>query len=159
MQATKPDFPCAQSDLSLANPTRIQIRVGNIQLAAALEESAAPKTCAIFRSLLPLCAQLIHCRWSGESMWVPLRQPSIHAGPENQTGHPAPGQMLFYSSPDFDEPEILIPYGTCSFSSKDGPLAGNHFLTITEGVEGLRQLGHDALWGGANLGGQSKAAT
>jgi hypothetical protein len=82
-------------------------------------------------------------------MWVPLRQPSIHAGPENQTGHPAPGQMLFYSSPDFDEPEILIPYGTCSFSSKDGPLAGNHFLTITEGVEGLRQLGHDALWGGA----------
>jgi len=149
MQATKSNFPHTLGDLSLANPSRLIIRVGNIRFAAVLEETAAPKTCAIFRGMLPLCAQLIHCRWSGESMWVPLRQPITHAGPENQTSHPAPGQVLFYSSPNFDEPEILIPYGACSFSSKAGPLAGNHFLTITEGIEGLRQLGHDVLWGGA----------
>ena len=30
-----------------------------------------------------------------------------------------------------------------------GPLAGNHFLTITEGREQLRALGTQVLWHGA----------
>jgi hypothetical protein len=30
-----------------------------------------------------------------------------------------------------------------------GPLAANHFLTITEGMENLRALGEMVLWKGA----------
>ena len=42
-----------------------------------------------------------------------------------------------------------MAYGACSFSSKLGQLAGNHFLTITEGRENLRNLGVKVLWEGA----------
>jgi hypothetical protein len=30
-----------------------------------------------------------------------------------------------------------------------GPLAGNHFLTITEGKDRLSQFGNSVLWDGA----------
>ena len=41
------------------------------------------------------------------------------------------------------------PYGNCCFASKAGQLAGNHFLTITEGRDRLRELGVKTLWEGA----------
>ena len=47
------------------------------------------------------------------------------------------------------EAEILIAYGATSFASKTGPLAGNHFLTIVEGMENLAALGQLVLWEGA----------
>ena len=45
--------------------------------------------------------------------------------------------------------EHLKPRTPCSFASKMGPLAGNHFLTIVHGREHLRALGHKVLWEGA----------
>ena len=36
-----------------------------------------------------------------------------------------------------------------SFASKAGALAGNHFATIVEGNEHLRELGKKFLWEGA----------
>jgi len=36
-----------------------------------------------------------------------------------------------------------------AFASKMGPLAANHFLTVTEGIENLRSLGEMVLWKGA----------
>ena len=47
------------------------------------------------------------------------------------------------------ETEILFPYGSASFASKAGALAGNHFATVVEGLDGLRELGRRALWEGA----------
>ena len=47
------------------------------------------------------------------------------------------------------ECEILFPYGACSFSSKVGPLAGNHFATLTSGQQQLREVGRRVLWEGA----------
>jgi len=47
------------------------------------------------------------------------------------------------------ETEFLIPYGAVRFASKVGQLAGNHFLTITQGREQLRALGERVLWNGA----------
>jgi len=55
--------------------------------------------------------------------------------------------LLIYAGP-VSECEILIPYGACSFASKAGPLAGNHFATIVQGGELLAELGRRALWQG-----------
>ena len=56
--------------------------------------------------------------------------------------------MLFYPGGD-SEAELLIAYGACSFASRIGPLAGNHFLTIVDGRDALRELGRRVLWHGA----------
>jgi hypothetical protein len=61
---------------------------------------------------------------------------------------PAPGEILFYPG-GHSETEILFPYAGTIFASKLGQLAGNHFLTITEGRENLRPLGELCLWEGA----------
>jgi hypothetical protein len=55
---------------------------------------------------------------------------------------------LFYPG-GYSETEILFPYGATSFSSKLGQLAGNHFLTVTEGNKQLHDLGRLVLWEGA----------
>ena len=47
------------------------------------------------------------------------------------------------------ETEILLAYGAVRFASKVGQLAGNHFLTIVDGLEQLRPLGELTLWQGA----------
>jgi hypothetical protein len=110
--------------------------------------SAAPLTVAAFERLLPYRQKLIHVRWSGEACWIPLGDFDLKTGFENHTSHPSVGDILFYPG-GFSETEILLPYGSCCFSSKMGQLAGNHFLTVVEGRDGLRSLGLDVLWQGA----------
>ena len=67
---------------------------------------------------------------------------------ENATSHPAPGELLLYPG-GVSEPELLLAHGATAFSSKGGPLAGNPFLTITDGREHLVELGRRVLWEGA----------
>ena len=50
---------------------RLAIRAGNLNFSARWE-TEAPRTIAVIRGLLPIRAQLIHCRWSGESTWIPF---------------------------------------------------------------------------------------
>ena len=128
--------------------TTLSITAGPFAFRARLEEDRAPKTCAAFAKLLPFRQKVIHVRWSGESTWIPLGDFHVGVGPENQTSHPAPGQILLYPG-GLSETEILLPYGGCLFSSIVGQLAGNHFLTVTEGSEHLRELGEMTLWHGA----------
>ena len=97
---------------------------------------------------LPLEDRIIHCRWSGESNWIPWGDRDLGIGPENATSYPAPGNVLFYPG-GVSETEILIAYGAVRFASKAGGLAGNHFLTIVEGAGELRALGELTLWHGA----------
>ena len=47
------------------------------------------------------------------------------------------------------ETEILVAYGPCCFASKAGQLAGNHVLTIREGLDRLAVAGRSVLWDGA----------
>jgi hypothetical protein len=126
----------------------LEIAAGDYRFVARLEEEAAPQTVAAFRRLLPLESRVIHVRWSGESCWIPFGELAVGVGPENATCYPAPGHILLYPG-GVSETEILFPYGPTSFASKAGPLAGNHFATVLEGVERLPELGRTTLWEGA----------
>ena len=126
----------------------LRIAAGPFRFRARLEEDAAPKSVAAIRQLLPLRSKLVHCRWSGESTWVPMGDRRIGLEYENQTSHPAPGQVLVYPG-GISEMEILFPYGATLFSSRVGQLAGNHFATVVEGAERLAEVGRLTLWEGA----------
>jgi hypothetical protein len=128
----------------------LAIRVGDLEFHANWE-AAAPRTVAAMRAMLPIENRLIHCRWSGESTWVPFGDLDLGVGYENHTSHPAPGQMLIYTG-TISECEILFPYGGCMFSSKLGQLAGNHFATVEPDdgwADRLREVGRRTLWEGA----------
>jgi len=126
----------------------VEIKVGNLRFVARLETEAAPKTCHAFQSMLPIEAQLIQARWSGEAAWIPFGELALDLGYENHTSHPSPGQLLLYPG-GISETEILFPYGSTLFGSKMGQLAGNHFATIYEGNDRLKDLGELVLWRGA----------
>jgi hypothetical protein len=126
----------------------IRIHAGPYSFLARFEESAAPKTVARFRTMLPYTERIIHARWSGEACWIPLGDLDVGLGYENATSYPAPGQILLHPG-GISETEILLPYGSCQFASKVGVLAGNHFLTIVDNQGELPPLGKLVLWSGA----------
>jgi hypothetical protein len=126
----------------------LRVTVGSLQFAARVEEQDAPKTCAAFLKLLPFRNKLVQARWSGEAAWIPLGDFDLGLGFENHTSYPAPGHILLYPGA-YSETEILFPYGGTCFASKMGQLAGNHFLTIVEGGEQLKEVGRLVLWEGA----------
>ena len=123
------------------------IRVGPLRFAARFEEAAAPRTCAAFRALMPFKERLIQTRWSGEAAWVPMGNLDLNISAENATSHPSRGDILLYPR-GASETELIFAYGSCSFSSKVGQLAGNHFLTMTSGWEQLAEMGTLVLWKG-----------
>lgn len=132
--------------------TTLKISAGGYEFLAETHPDA-PHTVKAFLDLLPYTQKLIHVRWSGEGCWVPLGEYQLllndrPIGFENHTSHPSVGDILFYPGP-YSETEIIMAYGACSFASKLGQLAGNHFLTVTQGKENLRALGVKTLWEGA----------
>lgn len=128
--------------------SEIVITAGPFRFAARFETALAPRTCAIFAKLLPYRQRVIHVRWSGEAVWIPLGDTNLGVPAENQTSFPAPGQMLLYPG-GISETEILLGYGGVRFASKVGQLAGNHFITLTSGLDDLPKLGRMVLWEGA----------
>lgn len=124
------------------------VKAGDFTFGGHLEGAAAPQTCAAFRELLPYTGKIVHVRWSGEGVWIPLGDEDFGVGYENHTSHPAPGQIILYPG-GISETEILLAYGGVDFSSKMGQLAGNHFITLTSGLENLMTLGNSVLWEGA----------
>jgi hypothetical protein len=126
----------------------IEIAVADFRFVARFEVEDAPATVAAFRAMLPLRTRIIHARWSGEAAWIPWGDLDVGLGPETATRYPSPGELLFYPG-GVSETELLFPYGHAAFGSKAGPLAGNHFATIVDGGERLRELGKLVLWEGA----------
>ena len=128
--------------------TQLKITAGPFTFAARLEQALAPKTCAAFLARLTFESQVVHVRWSGEGVWIPLGDMDFAVGYENHTRYPAPGQILLYPG-GISETAILLAYGGVRFACKMGQLAGNHFITITSGQEHLAALGKMTLWQGA----------
>jgi hypothetical protein len=126
----------------------IRITAGPFTFIARLEHALAPRTCERFAAMLPYRQRIIHVRWSGEACWIPLGGLDLGLGHENATSYPAPGQILLHPG-GVSETEILLAYGAVRFASRVGQLAGNHFLTIVDGLDQLRPLGELTLWQGA----------
>ena len=128
--------------------SQLIVRAGDFTFQARLEEQLAPKTCAAFRKAMPFSSEFVHVRWSGEGVWMPLGDLDFGVGYENHTSYPASGQMILYPG-GISETEILLAYGGVHFASKMGQLAGNHFITLTSGLENLYALGRTVLYKGA----------
>ncbi|RFB80757.1 DUF3830 family protein [Methylovirgula sp. 4M-Z18] len=127
---------------------KIKITAGKFTFDAVLETQKAPNTVQAFLKRTPFSSKIVHVRWSGEGVWVPLGSLDFGVGYENHTSYPAPGQIVLYPG-GISETEILLAYGGVHFASKMGQLAGNHFITITSNLDVLPELGKTVLWEGA----------
>ena len=87
--------------------TQLRVTAGPYAFEARLEETLAPKTCAAFLKHMPFTSQIIHVRWSGEGVWMPLGALDFGVGYENNTSYPAPGQMILYPG-GVSETELLL---------------------------------------------------
>jgi hypothetical protein len=128
--------------------TKLKITAGPDVFEGVLEEKLAPKTCAAFLKHLPFLSQIIHVRWSGEGVWMPLGDLDFGVGYENNTCYPSAGQIILYPG-GVSETEILLAYGYVNFASKAGQLSGNHFITLTSNLDALYPLGRKVLYEGA----------
>jgi hypothetical protein len=127
---------------------RLNITIGDDTFVGFLELGRAPATCAAFVARLPFETNIIHVRWSGEAVWMPLGELDFEVGFENATSYPAPGQIILYPG-GISETEILMAYGPCRFASKAGQLAGNPLLAIRDGLDRLADIGRQTLQNGA----------
>jgi hypothetical protein len=128
----------------MAKPKSLTVVAGPYSFGARLEWDLAPKTCAAFVKALPFVSKIIHVRWSGEGVWMPLGDMDFGVGYENNTCYPSAGQVILYPG-GVSETEILLAYGYVNFASKAGQLSGNHFLTLISGLENLYALGRKVL--------------
>lgn len=128
--------------------SRVKVHAGPYTFFGRFEEKNAPKTVAAFHKHMPFFSKIIHVRWSGEGVWIPLGDMDFGVGFENNTCYPSPGQVVLYPG-GVSETELLLAYGNVSFASKAGPLSGNHFLSLTDGLDDLYALGRKVLWEGA----------
>lgn len=126
----------------------LKITIGGYEFKAVLHKDRAPETCRAITEALPLTGKVIQARWSGECVWLKMDPYGIELPSENQTSYPGVGQLLCYPG-GVSEKEMLIPYGSAKFASKVGLLPGNHYATVTEGLENLPAMGEKVLWEGA----------
>jgi hypothetical protein len=132
-------------------PDTLTLSIGTERFTARLRRDLAPHSCDYLLGLLPYVGQMIHARWSGEALWVPLTAtvpPDLVLPWESATADPVPGQVLLYAG-ERSVPELFIPYGDNRFACKHGLLEGNLVLTIEDGVQRLAEIGSEVLWKGA----------
>ena len=129
----------------------LHISIGGRLFISRLRWDLAPQSCKRLMQMLSLRGQVIHARWSGEAIWLPLSTDwpiGSTLEPESATGHPEPGAVLLFADRR-SEPELLIAYGTTRFASKAGPLEGNPVLFIQDDRPQLAELGREILMHGA----------
>ena len=124
-------------------------RAGDFRFAARLEEEAAPATVAAFRRLLPL-DEPGDPRAAGAARRAGSRSATSTSAsaPRTRRATPRPASCCSTRAASA-RPRSCSRTARPAFASKAGALAGNHFATVTEGVEHLAELGRKALWEGA----------
>lgn len=131
----------------MSRTTRIVVTIGDARFDGCIEHGATPLAAALIERLLPLERRVVHARWSGEAIWIPLGDIGS-VKPERATSYPRPGQVLLYAGAK-SEPELLIPYGACAFACSAGTLAGSPVVRLDASEAGLRPIGERVLWNGA----------
>ena len=97
----------------------LEITAAGMRFVARWEDELAPKTVAAFKGMLPLDDRIIHCRWSGESNWIPWGDRDLGIGPENATTYPHPGELALYPGGQ-SETELLFPTATAPSRARPG---------------------------------------
>ena len=133
----------------------LRIEVGDLHFSARWE-AAAPRTIEAIRRMLPIESKLIHCRWTGESTWIPFGDFRPGLDYENHTSHPAPGQLAIYPG-GISECEIFFPYGGCTTASKVGPAGGQPLRLGVRDRDRRRLAGSPARDGPADAVGRRPA--
>ena len=85
----------------------------------------------------------------GRGRLDPVRRPRRRHRPRERHLLPAPRRDRPLSRAASPRPRSCSPTATSASPRRPGPLAGNHFATIVEGSENLRELGRKFLWEGA----------
>ena len=57
--------------------SKLKVIAGPYTFEARLERDLAPKTCESFLARLPFVSQVVHVRWSGEGVWMPLGDETV----------------------------------------------------------------------------------
>ena len=134
-----------------SQPPAIAVTIGVDTFRARLREDLEPESCRQLQAFLPYCGDALHARWSGESLWSPLRSVwplEVRLSPRNPTSQPKLGDILLCAGAR-SEPELRTPYGPTRFASRSGSLQGSVVLTLDYPHERLEELGPGILWGGA----------
>ena len=97
----------------------LTVTIDGHDFPAVLNTATAPLTCKAMLERLPFRSKVVHVRWSGEAIWMPLGDMDFGVGYEDAPSHPAPGQMILYPG-GVSETEILLAYGGVAFASKAG---------------------------------------
>ena len=72
--------------------SKMKVTAGPFVFEGRLETDLAPKTCAAFLTRSPFESKVVHVRWSGEGVWIPLGDYNFDVGYENPTSYPAPAR-------------------------------------------------------------------
>jgi len=130
--------------------TLIKLTSGSFTFTAKLEEDKAPETCAWFLNRLPMKLEMIQAAWSGMAVFSGLQGQGLEVPFEKATSYPGKGEVIMYpGDAKGNGGEIYIPYGGNCFACPTGQLAGNHFLTIIEGMDQLPEYGRHTRYKGA----------
>jgi hypothetical protein len=68
------------------------ITIDDFPFNARFEDEGSPETCASFRKEMPFSSHVVHVRWSGEGMWIPLADKDFQVAYEDATSYPSPAR-------------------------------------------------------------------
>ena len=125
----------------------LEINAGPFSFVARFEEELAPRT--VERSAESSRSRTGSSTVAGAGVELdPLGRPRPGHRPGERDQLSPPGRARALSGGE-SETELLFPYGYCHRKSKAGELWANHFATLVEGQEQLKELGRMTLWEGA----------